>query len=247
MPFPKTFNPSKFDDFVSNELNDITNFNKKQQLGNPGIKFLKGSFFHVDNLFKDLAFQFNPNRIKDSLKANWAEKNAIQSEQPIFQHLNFAGRSLSFELFLHGLEAPNGYSASVQAPSAGSYSGKLLKRAEEGLVAFAAKRVPYAEAIGTGTGILFNKFFPPKKEVHMQRTRDILADLEFLRDALHGQGNKPPPKLLFDWEHYYDSEWILTNYDADITMWDKNQIPLMATVSVVLREVKSPKAALRGF
>jgi len=236
-----TFNPTDFDTTIQNQIDGIGNMYRGTQLGEPGVKLTKGQIYAVENSQRKIDFQFNPSEISEDVKTNWDEQNPIQSEQQLFQHINFGGRTINFDLFFHGLEAPNGFGSSVKAPGAdASAAGRLVARAEEGLIAFAAKRIPFAEGIGTATGILFNKIFPPTTFNQKQNSRQIEQDLKFFRRLMHGSGNKTPPKLIFNWRNYSDAEWILTEYKVKTNMWTKNQIPLMTTVSITLKEAKIP-------
>jgi hypothetical protein len=226
----------KLDNIISGTLDDITNRNKGGKLGEPGLKFQKGSLVNLTSLSDKLTFQFNPSEFEVAHSVNYAKTTLIQSEQPHYQHLSFDGTVLKFSLFFNGMEAPSGFYSSVHAPSSGGFPGYLLKRAEEGLTGFITKRIPFGEVIGTVGGQI-DKFFGTKKAQPSLQTRYVQDDLDTLERWMHGTGNKPPPRIQFLWVGYTDFDWILTDYKYKITMMDKNGLPLHATVDVVLTKV----------
>jgi hypothetical protein len=228
----------KLDNIISGTLDDITNRNKGGKLGEPGLKFQKGSLVNLTSLSDKLKFQFNPSEFEVDHKVNYAKTTPIQSEQPHYQHLSFDGTALKFSLFFNGMEAPSGFYSSVQAPSSGGFPGYLLKRAEEGLTGFITKRIPFGEVIGTAGGIIFNKILTNAKPQPSLQTRYVQDDLDTLERWMHGVGNKPPPRLQFLWVGYTEFDWILTDYKYKITMMDKNGLPLHATVDITLVRVK---------
>lgn len=205
--------------------------------------FIKGIFERVDtgDIFE---FQFNPESIAESHSVNYAVTSPIQSEQPLYQHINKGERSVTFSLFLNGLEPPDGHSYTSKTPIGGKYiDGKFgalsrpIRHAVDGATGFAAKKIPFAEGVGTALGHL-NRFFG--KEVAKQPTkptRNILQDMEVLDSYMQGSGNGPPPILNFDFPRFYQSQWIMTNITYTTNMWDWDGNPLHVTAALTLKEV----------
>lgn len=252
------FQSSGFDRAVSQGANDITDSlglsNAQKRLSNGSTKlrngpstpsayrFEKGAFQHRNNPGRVMFFQFNPESIKESKDPKYAVTQPIQSEIPIYQHISFGERELSFSLFLNGMEHPSGRSTTAikTAPFDNKFGflSRPIDKVADGAAAWALSRIPFAEGIGTAGGILFNKVFTSDPSPQpTENNRDVLQDLSFLDGLIHGSGTLPPPTILFDWRGYRNSAWIVTKLDQETTMWDKNQFPLHVKVDITLKEV----------
>ncbi len=229
-------NLGKLDNVINTTLDDITNRNRGGKLGEPGLKFQKGSLVNLENLSDKIIFQFNPTEFDVDNKTNYAKNIPIQAEQPHYQHLNYDGETLKFSLFFNGLEAPSGYYSSVQAPSSGGFPGYLLKRAEEGLTGFLAKRIPFGEVVGTVGGQLSKVFTSSKPQPALQ-TRYVQDDIDTLKRWMKGSGNKPPPRIQFLWVNFTEMDFILTDFKYKVNFWDKHGLPLHVTADITLVRV----------
>lgn len=228
---------------LNNGVNKILQGPKTPQ----AFSFKKGAFRLQSNRSKKyLEFQFNPESMKESRDVKYATVQPIQSELPIYQHVSFGERTLSFELFFNGLEHKSGRATSVAKTA--PFDNKLgilsrpLDKVINGAVALGASRIPFAEGVGTASGILFNKIFTSDPAPQPTETnRRVPDDLEALRNLMYGTGNKPPPIILFDWFGYEGSAWILTDLKEEVTMWNKDQVPLHVKVDITLKEVDNDK------
>ena len=218
----------------------------------PAFIFVKGSIVHrddPDNPAKTLDFQFNPESISDDRNVKYHETNPIQSEIPIYQHICAGDRTIKFKLFLNGMEHPSGRSTS--AASTAPFDNKFgalsrpIQKGIDGAVSWGLSRVPFAEGIGEGLGILSQIFTADPSPQPTQQNRDVLEDMKKLDDMFHGTGNKPPPVLLFDWRGYRDSAWILTDLKFETSMWDKNQFPLHVHADITMKEVDRSRFSTR--
>ena len=243
------FKSAGFDKAVTNQANklpgpkNIKEGFERLQNGRKikAYKYFKGFFTYVDDPTKIFRFQFNPSEIKDSRSTNYDVKTPIQSEQPIYQHLSRGERTVTFQLFLNGLEPANGTTpfAKGERPFENTFGalGGNVERALEGAVAFGAQRIPFGEGIGSAAG-QFSRFFgnpPPAQE--KKRGLNVLAAIEAMDDFLSGGGNTPPPKLRFSFQGYNKSQWIVTDISLNTNMWDGETRPLHVFADVTMKEV----------
>lgn len=205
------------------------------------ILYAKGYFERLD-VTEYFYFQFNPETMDDSREVEYAVTKPIQSEQPLYEHISAGERTVKFQLFLNGLEDASGYIGASNIKKKNLFDN-IAGRALEGAIGIGAKLLPFSEGIGTAAGVLNSYGLLPEflggtqmKPNPPVPQRNVLNDIDFLDELLHGKGDKPPPEIRFHWEGYRNSRWIVTGLNFTTTMWDKNLFPLHVKVDITLKE-----------
>ncbi len=191
-----------------------------------------------------LDFQFNPQSISDTRSVKYAVTNPIQSEQSLYQHINYGERTITFQLFFNSMEPPLGKAYVSSSPPGSKLVdnqfpalSKPTNQATQNSVGIAARKIPFVDPIGTGLGQVNRFSGKTNTTAKGLPARNVSQDIELLDSFLRGRGDTPPPILKFNWSGYFQSDWILTDLKLDTTMFQRSSAPLHVTADITLKEV----------